>query len=430
MFQKIKNAWNSLLGNKSSEGEDPMDSPDYQFEEVPQPAPAPQGQTASTTPVSAPRKQSDRGLTNFEVGVTLAVWLVWFAISTIVYMNNPGAPVDIGQIMYGLLAAHIALSCRIVSSTELGVVERLGNPDKRNVNSGPVLVPFLIFSLKKETKLRIQFQIPDEPEFVDKTGNDVPAKGKVFPIRVTHATPETAIDGNDKQYEGDPLHARMTTEWLVAIWMQITDYSTFLQVIGSRENAKAQLRDIAEATLKAYCGKYTPAQIIPRLDEVREALRIDLDKLVASWGAVIPDIALTEMDLGKKINETLRSIPAAKLQKIVTVRNAEAAKEASLLEGQANATNRELFLDKEGAMIAKNRRILLEAEAIGAKALAEVMKTDEGRVAAQLETLRTALEKANYSILPGDSLYPLLSGLKNALGQTSRKEAGFKVDAA
>lgn len=430
MFRKIKNAWNSLWGNKSSEGEDTLDSPDYHFEEAPQPAPAPQGQTARATPVSAPRKQSDRGLTNFEVGVTLAVWLVWFAISTIVYMNNPGAPIDIGQIMYGLLAAHIALSCRIVSSTELGVVERLGNPDKRNVNSGPVLVPFLFFSLKKETKLRIQFQIPDEPEFVDKTGNDVPAEGKVFPIRVTHATRETAIDGDNPIYKDDPLHVRMTTEWLVAIWMQITDYSTFLQVIGSRENAKAQLRDVAEATLKAYCGRYTPAQIIPRMDKVRNTLRTNLDKLVLSWGVIIPEIALTEMDLGKTINEKLRSIPAAKLQKAITVRNAEAAREATLLEGQALARNRELFLDKEGAMIARNRRILLEAEAVGAKALAEVMKTDEGRVAAQLEALRAALHGANYSILPGDSLYPLLSGLKNALSETGQKPTSTEANVA
>ncbi len=406
-----------------------MDSPDYHFEDRSQPAPAPQGQTAGTTPVSAPRKQADQGLTPFEIGVTLAVYAVWFLLSSIAYVYSATLPVNIGALMYGMLVAHIALSCRIVSPTDLGVLEFLGNPT-RDVNSGFVFAPFLIFNLRTETKLRIQFQIPDEPEFVDKTGNDVPAEGKVFPIRVTHATPETAIDGNDKQYEGDPLHARMTTEWLVAIWMQITVYRTFLQVVGSLENAKAQLRDMAEATLKAYGGKYTPAQIIPRMNEVHDALRTSLDKLVASWGVVIPEIALTEMDLGRTINEKLRSIPAAKLQKTVTVKNAEAEREAKLLEGQALAANRELFLKKEGEMIAKNREILLMAEAAGSKALAEVMKTDEGRAAVQLETLRTALEKANYSILPGDSLYPLLSGLKNALGETGQKPTSTEANVA
>lgn len=430
MFRKIKDGWNSFWGNRSPENEEADDSTDYHFEDDSGPSsPTPEESGSSSAPLSAPRKQADQGLTMFEVGIVTAAYAVWLLISTVLYSLSGTQPVNFGIIMYAMFMAHVALSCRTISGTDLGVLEFLGKPT-RNVNSGFVFVPFLFFTLKTETKLRIQFQIPAEPELVDKTGNDVPEKGKVFPIRVTHATPATAEGGNDKQYEGDPLHVRMTTEWLVAIWMQITDYLTFMQTVGSLENARAQIRDVCEATLKEHCGRLTPAQIIPRMKEVREKLHTRISELVADWGLFIPEIAITEMDLSHEINSSLRNIPDAVLRKEITITNAEAKRKESLLEGEALATNRELFLDKEGAMIARNRKILLEAEAVGAKALAEVMKTDEGKIAAQIEALRSALNGANYSILPGDSLHPLLSGLQNALSETRRKETPSQADAA
>jgi len=113
----------------------------------------------------------------------------------------------------------------------------------RELSPGPQVVPVLSCRLVTATGLTEQRQFPAEPEGIDKTGSDVPAPGKVFPIRVTHS---------QKDASTDPLDKRLTTETTVVVRYRIQrgHFKEFYENIGSEEEAEKQMRDATESEIK------------------------------------------------------------------------------------------------------------------------------------------------------------------------------------
>ncbi len=314
----------------------------------------------------------------------------------IIFVAGPGSWVrtnDLVQITFYAEVIYLLLSLKSVGPTELGALLLFGKPTTE-VGSGLVMVPLGLFSLITETALTMQDQFPGNPEDVQKTDSDMLEKGKVFPIRATHAKAKKKTD--------DAIDNRITTEVSVISREKIKrgKFITFLTTIGSTEEMRKQIRDTVEGGVKREFARRTPAKTLQDLDVINALLKADIKRLTKKWGIEIVDVQLVDIDLGKKINKALRDVPAALLAKQKTITDKEAEGEGLRLVGEGTAKTRELFL---------------KAEAIGAKALSEITKTEEGKVALWIETMGKGVEKANDSIIPGTELCTAVGGLKELM---------------
>lgn len=282
-----------------------------------------------------------------------------------------------------LVLLHFVLSFRTVGPTQLGAVLFFGEPIQE-VGSGPKIVPFFSCSLVKETRLVIQDQFPGDPEQIDKRDVDVPEEGKVAPIRV----PTGEGTGSD-----DPIDRRMTLEVTLLSRYRIEkgQFIIFLTTIGSTTEARRQIRDTVEAFLKIEFAKRSPMQILADLADINKILREAVEKDTDSWGIQVENVQLVDNDLGKKVNQSLRDVPSALLQKKVTVTNAEAEKRKLVLEGEGVADARQKFLFAE----ADGRQAFLEAEAIGFERMAKAAGKDNGKFVQAMRVLEEGFAKGN-----------------------------------
>lgn len=309
---------------------------------------------------------------------------------------NWGWAVFFAQLLYFLL------SFRIVGPTELGAKLLFGKPVQA-VSSGLTFVPLGIFSLAKETRLVIQEQYPDDPEKVWKGDQSQIPPGMVPPLRVTHSQAEKPTD--------DPIHKRMTTEVSVVVRYKINNYILFLTTIGSIKEAKRQIRDTVVAKLREELAKRTPADTLAQWDNVNKLLKGAVDKLVESWGVDVDDVRMEEVDLGKTVNEGLRNVPRADLDKKVVITTAEGEKKKRELEGQGEAVA---------------QKAVLSAKARGYKEIAEKLNIEDGSAVLAAETAKTTLEKSQYSIVAGSGgiadLFTTVSAIKNVLPKQKPKD--------
>lgn len=323
-----------------------------------------------------------------------------------------------GWIILGFQIIYTVLSFKTVGPDEKAAVLFFGRP-LHEVRSGLVFVPWLICSLRKESRLTIQIQIPGEPEEIDKSGDDEKgvSAGKVLPIRATTGSYETvkknSLFTNDPSLvEGDPLNQRMTLEPSAQIRFKIKNIVKFIGHIGSITEAKKQLRDTAEGVIKSEFAKRTPALIIAHWSEISNILKLEIGKMVKDdtgtidedegWGVVIETAQLLDVDITKKVNEALSAVSAAKITANRTVTEARAARTKS---------------EEEGAGIAKARELLLIAESVGMTKLAKLAKTPEGQITLIVQQAKEMYEKAQYSILPGngEGLYGAVAGIQEVL---------------
>ncbi|MFZ2038649.1 MAG: SPFH domain-containing protein [Minisyncoccia bacterium] len=335
-----------------------------------------------------------------------------------------------GGILFGLQIIYTALSFKIVGTEELGALLVFERP-VYEVRSGIVFVPWLICGLRRESRLTIQMQIPGEPEEVDKSGDDnrgLIAGKKYLPIRVTTSSYEIVMKdsrfANDPALvEGDPLNNRMTLEPSAQIRFKIKDIIRFVQVIGSLKEAQRQLRDTAEGSIQSEFGRRTPALILAHRDEISKILRVEIGKLVKDdtctpdsnewWGIEIDTAQLLDIDINKKVNVALSLATAAKINKVTTVIDAEAAKEKKKQEGLGSKE----FKIAEGEGAAKARELILLAEAAGLAKLAEISKTPEGQLNLIVQQAKEMYQNSQYSILPGngEGLFGTVAGIQEVL---------------
>ena len=192
-----------------------------------------------------------------------------------------------GWTIASLQAVYFFLSFKIVLAEEQALVLFFGRPIEE-LESGPHIVPWIICSLRKETKHTLQIQIPGEPEEIDKSGNDKDGlmKGKkVLPIRVTTGSYETAkanpeFAGDPSLNRNDPLNERMTVEVTALVRFAIKSLTHFIQNIGNLDEARRQLRDTVESVLKAELAKRTPALIIAHWDDINKEILRKLNILI------------------------------------------------------------------------------------------------------------------------------------------------------
>lgn len=305
---------------------------------------------------------------------------------------------NVFMLIVGVLSGWILASLRQIGPDRQGVLLFFGKP-LRGLGAGLHFVPFLVCTLRTETKLVIQEQYPDNPENVWKGDEASRPPGKMPPIRVTHL-------GEDR---ADPLSRRMTTEISLVVRFWIDDLVVFIQTIGSLEEAKRQIRDTVTAKAREELAQKTPAQTLAEWDKINDCLKKEVEKLVGNWGMRVEDVRLEDVDMGHTVNKALRDVTSASLEKETIKKRAEGEK---------------YRLENEGAGQAKARQLLLEAEAKGTKALAEELGVAEGETLLALNLLREALKQGNQVIISGnDGLADILKMVK-AVTATTKNGGG------
>lgn len=384
--------------------------------------------------------------------IFVMVAYIIFACVALVLIENKISIDEKNQWNYGwtilsLELLHFGLSFRRVGPTSLGAVLIFGRPIYQ-VRSGLVYLPFIVCQLVKDGKNVVPVQFPSAPELVDKSGLDdrpVPP-GLVKPIRVTTASKEMLTEeykvklDKNKNLKKLPLNEMMTLEPSVFVRYQRRndDYISFLSNIGNDDKAMIAMRDTVDAVLRIEFAKRTTVLILMEQDEINKTLLEKIEILVGeipdpkrpdlfnpedSWGINILNVQLTDVDLSKKINQSLRDIVDSQLRKTADITKAEGDKKVKELAGEGERK----FKTDDGTGVANARFSLLEAEAKGFEKIAKVAETEEGKLALLAKATEQGLKGSQYSIVP-DGAGSLIAGMMEVLKKTASRETPKKVE--
>jgi regulator of protease activity HflC (stomatin/prohibitin superfamily) len=233
----------------------------------------------------------------------------------------------------------------------------------------------------------------------------------VAPIRITFGAP---TDSNNKLYElspEDPYNRKVTVELSFIISWRIVNLENFV-MMGGIQNIRKQIFDLVVSTFTAEFAKETPAVALLRMEEHNLTLRTILEKKVSGWGITVEESRIKAFGFSHPLNTAVISVSIAEQTALAVEKTASG--EAKRIEKLAEANR--IRVEKEGQAIARARELLLGADAVGLEKLAKVMDTPAGQLAQQLQVIKTALEKANYSLLSTDGgVLGSVAGIKEAL---------------
>lgn len=335
--------------------------------------------------------------------IALLSWALFVVISLFLLtkLNQAilGSSLNIGWTLIALATTYLILSLKILNPQEIGAVGLLGRLIA-DVNSGLVFVPWLLCQLYRLPKPVIQMQIPEEPENVDKSGDDnkTLAEGMVRPIRAPLA------GGTAEEIKKDPLKARITTEPSAVVRFRIVAPCQFLSQIHTVEAAKKQIRDTIEAAIKEIFGKKTAADVIAQWAEINGMIKERVEQLVEenkatgpAWGVEVYTVQLVDNDLGKTVNSAIRDIAAKAYAAQAVVITSEGKRQETI--NLAQGEGQRITLTQTA--LAEMKKLTTEMEAAGYKKLAEELKITEGDVVLITVVLREMFEKSQYSIIGG-----------------------------
>lgn len=251
---------------------------------------------------------------------------------------------------------YLAASLKIVGPKEKGCVLVFGKPWK-NVDSGIRLVPFGVCSLVTETSLVIQDELPTDPEKIyrgsegDPDGSTVPpelqAQGMRPPIRVTfsgsNAESQTEIAAG-RIAKDDPFDRRLTGEVVPVIRWKILSMKTFIQNIGSVDEARKQMEDQCVTAFTEKLTKVSPAVALLRINQYSGDLQTLLRRMTTSWGVSIETAEIKAIRFSKTLNAAVQNVVVK-----------EREKQASILEGQGAGGKEEGILNGRTAGLKKMR---------------------------------------------------------------------------
>ena len=344
----------------------------------------------------------------------LYAFLFLYALLVLIgYQNTETEGVGWGLIALVASICHLIASIKTVGEQEIGVLIFLGKI-LGPLNSGPVFAPFPVrIRVFPKNTIQLEFgtrKLDEEKKAAERDVSII--YGEAF--RVTFATVESADlpDEVKKKYINDPLARRLTFDPHVVIRFKIKDAVVFLLEIGDITEAVEQIREAAKGAVQAYAGKNTAAQMVENIDDVNTLLTKRVEILIGEkptdtgeqlpwWGIDFKSASIISSGLPKRVNEAMADRGKAAF-----------AAESAVATAEGEQQKRE----KEGAGTAKARELLLLAEAIGTKALAEVVKTEEGKLIIRLQALERAIRDGKVTILPADqSLLTAALSLKESL---------------
>ncbi len=255
---------------------------------------------------------------------------------------------------------------------------------------GLVFVPLLFCELVKESSLLLQWEVPtDLPEFygMDKEGKPIKS------LRMTTA-PASAPKTTDKGKEGDPLQTgRLTLEGKILILARIDKkpggFSQFIERMGSVDNFLKVADDLTVNTFRKEIAKKSPSEVFEEWSDVEDTARTALKKRVGSYGFSDLDVRSKEFDLPHRVNESLADRTSAHVR-VETLR----------LEGEGQMKRDLLVAKAVKALEAAPIEGRIKALKIATKKDGMKLTSDQAIFLAYQEVIKSALEEANYTLLP------------------------------
>lgn len=365
-------------------------------------------------------------LLNF-ITISLILLIIAFIISLKTKDVKILNEIHLVKLVFVLEIIYFLSSLKKIDVDKIGAILFFGKPIE-DVGPGFCFVPFLIMELKTETRLIIQDELPCEPEKIwraEDHGNlTTPPPGYFPPIRITFGPPEkdetkpNFIEGNN------PYDKQMTVEVVPVISWRIIKYTVFLGEIGTIENAKKQMEDVAITQFAADFAKITPAVALKGLDSHSQTLRAAIEERVKSWKVEIVSAQIKPFIFNHDLNIAVIKVSEAEQQKKADITKSEGTSQKIRNEGDALAETSAKKIKLEGVELANARELLLKAEAIGVEELSKVAQTEEGKITLWLDTMKTALEKSNHTIIPGGDFFSALAGINEII--TAAKKGGVK----
>ncbi len=398
----------------------------------------------------------DRTSKRDPIEASMAWYLMWFrvfyvgliviSITLISYFWNKDSftPLDLFTVspsflVFFLSILYFMLSFETIEPGKVGALIFFGKPIK-HLGSGLAFRPWLVSRIQTETGNLIQLENQSPP--LDKDGKVILVKRQDThelyfmddPFQVTFAGPETAlydpvgpvptISGdrvrpNEITPETDSLlHEQLTGDPHIACQYRIRHMPTFLERPGSIENANRAIMIALRNATQTRLAQHTPDQALQRLRDLDQMLLSTVEILIGEppdqrqnnapsatnsvnekhvdwWGIDVVSVQLTSLGLPRRVNRALASNAAqrARSKKIVN-------------KSVADKTR----LENEGDGVAWARRMLHQADADGAKLLAERFKSKSGAEAARLQYATQAVENAeNLVMAPPTGLLSVLN---------------------
>ncbi|NTV16576.1 MAG: hypothetical protein HGB09_03910 [Chlorobiaceae bacterium] len=278
--------------------------------------------------------------------------------------------------------------CNKIKADEIGLILQFGRP-LLQVSSGFVFVPFFgpfsIWELQRETRLVIEEQFPE----------DDPSKaGNTPSITITH--------GQSPEHANDALSSRITTNASIVCRYKIVDLKQFVTTIGNRDQLKRQIRDVVVTTAQVECARDSVSNNLARLLNINTTLKSAVVILTADWGIEIVAVLLQNIDLGGPINDALKSLSVAVINKEVNRHNAQ-----------------KIFF--EGAAHAEVNKAFAYAKAEGYKVIAKELNISESVVLYQIDALTNMWRNNNADVnLIGSDMadvFKMITAFKNIQDQ-------------
>ncbi len=352
----------------------------------------------------------------------IASWNFWKWQGEGLSSWNTGLAILIVAIFYWSRSIKVAEANERDLVTFLGII-------LFEVSAFPVFVPWGLSKLLRYPRTVQEFELPGEPEQIfdenypdshEMKGQEKPLpkeltpKGKVYvrPIRVTFKDqdPETdPVPGipkkekreaeENKRPSEDPLRKRVGTTIGFVIPFEVIDPSKFYTTLGTIEEAEKQLGDYAtgEMTNLLSIGTADRAMsyMVPIAEEVTKRLIDFLNQKHGGQQEPEKDWGIKIYPIRLKPIKTSHSL-ASEIQKIAA---AVAENESRIIKAEAERIERE----QRGRGDALARQLLLEAEAIGYKSLAEKLEIKESAAVLFIDALRKGLESGNHFFFEGEN---------------------------
>lgn len=274
-------------------------------------------------------------------------------------------------IFYYVQFAYVLLSFRIVGGEEVGAIALFGKYEEE-VSSGLVFVPFGLYSLKKDSMLMFQMELPADPEKIYHGKADEVPDGFYPPIRVTSAT-KVASGTKNINDEHDPLDTDRITYEVVPIvrWrIEKGQYITFLRTVGSPEEVRRQFSDTATSAAVEYYSGCTVAYALKNINEAHNHLTEVIEGLTNislkvhikgssgtetnvddpdgeqnAWGIHVESVRIKLIGFHRALNLAIAAPATAKLTALETVTKAEAEKTKRIREGEGTGKAEQAIID-------------------------------------------------------------------------------------
>jgi regulator of protease activity HflC (stomatin/prohibitin superfamily) len=331
-----------------------------------------------------------------------AIIINWFGLKI--------SGINIGIILLAFELSHLLFSFGTVKIDEVAVLFLFGKPID-TLKPGWYFAPFGIYSVRKENGAFFQDELPAEPENIFRGDGPTP-EGKFPPIRIKFGMPR---NDDDDTLKNDPYNVSIVADVVPVVAWRINEPILFFEKMKTVENCRKILSDRAIAVCGDQLSTMTPAKALQNLKSISENLEIEIKETVEPWGILIKDAFLKPFNFSHGLNDAVVGVAKADLKRQETIKISEGDKKKIINEGEGKADAEEKMLLARAKGESEIKKLILEVERINLEKVIKLGETEIGQLVLWMETLKKALEKAQYSIIPGSELFTATSGIKEML---------------